>query len=539
MSVDNKVSVLIEQQFPDFMYEEGLTFIQFVKAYYEWMEESGNALDASKSLLDYQDLDTTLDQYLEYFHRELMGPIPREILADRRQLAKHIKDLYRSKGSEESYELLFRILFNEEINFYFPGEDILRASDGRWVEEVQVRLTPLTGDITYFIGYMMRGLTSGALGRVERLTAVNKGGLNFYDAIISHVSGTFVDGETVQNNDGSITAIIDNTIGKLQELTIVTGGKGHVVGDAVNILSVIGSGAQGVVTEVSNTSSLEFTLVDGGDGYRISSIEPGYPAGNPASGSVSVIGGPGSGAAFIVTEITPTSSANVSSDLIQSLQNVVLNTGPQFDSANTHTPPISASLASANITSTIASALTFSNVEFGIIKTIKTIDPGGGYTSLPTVQVIDAEIQSTLGGGYGANAIVTPSFANGGISKVDIDDSIITSYNKNALLTIVNTARANTFNATATANTTSVITFPGRYTDTKGFLSWNMRLQDNFYYQEFSYEIGTNQVINSYRKLVHSLLHPAGTLMFGRKRVYTTEVLPEMTANTFANTGAI
>ena len=62
-----------------------------------------------------------------------MADIPENMLTDKRLLLKRIKDLYTSKGSQKSYDLLFRILYNQDIDFYYPGEDILRASDGRWV----------------------------------------------------------------------------------------------------------------------------------------------------------------------------------------------------------------------------------------------------------------------------------------------------------------------------------------------------------------------------------------------------------------------
>ena len=104
MSIDEKTSLLIEQQFPDFVYEDGENLIQFVKAYYEWMEQTGNALDASKNLLNYQDLDNTLEQFIDYFYREVFNSVPNSLMVDDKLFLKHVKDLYFAKGTEEAFE---------------------------------------------------------------------------------------------------------------------------------------------------------------------------------------------------------------------------------------------------------------------------------------------------------------------------------------------------------------------------------------------------------------------------------------------------
>ena len=76
MTTYNKISALVQDQFPEFVTEEGPKLIAFTKAYYEWMEQSGNLADASKNILSYQDIDTTLDQYLQYFKTEILKNIP-------------------------------------------------------------------------------------------------------------------------------------------------------------------------------------------------------------------------------------------------------------------------------------------------------------------------------------------------------------------------------------------------------------------------------------------------------------------------------
>ena len=46
-----------------------------------------------------------------------------------------------------------------------------------------------------------------------------------------------------------------------------------------------------------------------------------------------------------------------------------------------------------------------------------------------------------------------------------------------------------------------------------------MRLQDNFYYQEYSYVLKSDNFLRKYRSFVNSILHPAGNKLFGTVRI--------------------
>src|ERR1700675_4962466 len=78
-------------------------FMDFVMAYYQWLEQSGNITQRSMILLDQRDIDQTLEQFLSYFQFEFLPSIPTTVLTDKRQLVKHIRDFYRARGSERSF----------------------------------------------------------------------------------------------------------------------------------------------------------------------------------------------------------------------------------------------------------------------------------------------------------------------------------------------------------------------------------------------------------------------------------------------------
>jgi hypothetical protein len=133
-------SSLIPNQLPDFVRSDYPTFIAFVEAYYEYLDNQGVDL---KSL---RDLDTTIDSFIQYFKRELAINLPAEITVDERFLLQHIKDQYLAKGSEGSFKLLFRLLYNKNVTVNYPGRQMLRASDGRWQQDVSIFVNVTLGD---------------------------------------------------------------------------------------------------------------------------------------------------------------------------------------------------------------------------------------------------------------------------------------------------------------------------------------------------------------------------------------------------------
>lgn len=357
MSTDLRVSTLVENQFPEFAREEGPKLVAFIKAYYEWMETTGQVIDASKNILNNQDIDHTVDQFIDYFSREVMCSIPQSVLADKRLLVKNIQDFYKVKGTENSYKLLFRILYNEEIDLYYPGQDILRVSDGRWqFEKILYLSEPTNGNIYDLGGQVITGLTSGATAKVDKVLSSLKNGVIVFECYISNISGNFIDTEIVRNSTGSISGAAVSDSGSIVRVVVDQSrtGTGHLSGDRVSFLSTSGTGANGYVISVSNT---------------------------------------------------------------------------------------------------------------------------------------------------------------GGILAVGVDNRG-NDYNRVDTLTIQNLDRVAN-NAFGYPITTAIVSNPGRYVGTKGFISWNNKIQDSNYYQEYSYVLRSENVISKYRELVKNLVHPSGNILFG------------------------
>jgi len=122
----------LDQIIPEHVRTENPELMAFVEAYYEWLQLPGNPASILNNLTEYRDLDRAADLFLEYLQREIATSIPENIRSDKRKLYKNVVDIYLSKGSTPSYQALFNLAFNDEIELFFPRVDILKPSDGKW-----------------------------------------------------------------------------------------------------------------------------------------------------------------------------------------------------------------------------------------------------------------------------------------------------------------------------------------------------------------------------------------------------------------------
>ena len=521
MAISKKVSTLVKNQLPDFIREDAPLFQKFVEGYYEFLEQGNNVIEVSRKLETYQDIDTSVDKYIEYIKRELLPSFPTTGLANTNILVKRAKDLYRSRGSEKSYQLLFRALYNEDITIYDPGDNILRASDGRWIQENSIRVgDPVLGNTDLLLGQNITGISSGSTAKVERITQTFESGFLVKEMFLSNIQGTFQDLERVRNSGNTVNATIYNITGPLVSVEVQDQGAGYQLGDSVTFTSPVAlTDAEGNVTDTDDRSAIRINLANGGSGYFANT--PISVAPNTQSSGV--------GAQAYIQSIKDTETISLNREKIASLRNVPLNvtgsvsnstTNTAFAALGANSSALNSNLATANCFSTLASALTFANVTVGTINAIYQTAFGSNYDPPPSVSAFEQEIRSMqlddgAGGIKGENATFTVNFIPGALRAVSVGTNKGSGFNKYEILTINNNDRVPTANATGIPEITGLRSYEGKYIDTKGFLSWNNRLQDNFFYQVYSYVIRSNNMVRQYKQFVDDLVHPVGTKLFG------------------------
>ena len=84
------------------------------------------------SIEEAMDIDTNEANYLELMQKEIAATIPRGVTVNKRNLYKQIIDFYRLRGSSDSIEIFFKILFNDFAEVEFPYDKVLIPSSGNW-----------------------------------------------------------------------------------------------------------------------------------------------------------------------------------------------------------------------------------------------------------------------------------------------------------------------------------------------------------------------------------------------------------------------
>jgi len=571
MAIEKFVSPFIPQQFPAFYKEEGPNFIAFLKAYYEWMENSQQTLQYARALLENSDIDTTEAEFIKYFKNTYLHSLPESIIADKRLLVKHILDLYRAKGTPRAYELLFRMLFNEDIEIYIPANFLFKPSDAEWdiPRYIEVSDSPY---LELLIGQQIYNSSRNSTAVVETVNKKIVGNRLIHTIYLSSVNGRFKYNEKILCS--AVPQItLDNAptiLGSLTAVAIENGGSGFSAGD---ILDVSGTGVSGkarVAAVRNENGKVQFNLINGGSGFSMNAVVTvatalylniannigtfsenetivssntsangtitfantsliqminfstglNFYVGDNVTGSngatatvVSVIGGGGTGATFQVGGLINKEILYVNTDKITNYINANLSLTWSFPKN-----PV------ANLTSVIADTLSFVTVEAGTIAYLSNINPGTGYSANPYVDVIESDVAGEglpdgLGGTKGHNADITTnvSEAQGVVVAAEVINSgygftpgdtvfLSTPGNEGVIVT-----------ASAVIELDGV--GDGYWKNNKSFLSDVMKIQDSYYYQDFSYDIVVNRMLNVYEKTVKDLIHPSGIALFGRFRI--------------------
>lgn len=144
---NKKIAGMLETQVPSHIREDYPLFMEFIKRYYEFMDQDSGAVGSLSKLLYNTDIDNMDDQFLIKLKQELALPLS-VAKQNSKVFSSNIKDFYLARGTEESFRILFRLLFNEEIIITYPREQILRASDGRWTQESFVTIDTVWGHLS-------------------------------------------------------------------------------------------------------------------------------------------------------------------------------------------------------------------------------------------------------------------------------------------------------------------------------------------------------------------------------------------------------
>lgn len=441
MSVsNNKTSLLISSQVPQFVKDDHETFVVFLEEYYKFLEQENQVQNELKNFQRNKDIDNAEGIYLEKLYDNFISLLPENVLADRTLILKHVKDFYRARGSEKSVRFLMRILFNKDVEFYYPKRDVLRASDGKWFVEKSVRVgdirvnnTSNTIAYTNFINKRITGQTSGATAIVETIDTYYDKGQLITELKLSNEYRSFVNGETIHcqyEEETGVRYLSANLFsGVVVSVNLLDGGSGYTEGVSVPVEGD-GTGAQVIISSTTKGSMSSIGVQAPGAGFRVND-------------SILIQGGGGTGAAAQVLQVDLSEKYHPNTyTLVGATINLETNT------------PIN-NVRYSNLVSSIVnplnhwvanSMLYYSFANCGPVQACFVTTEGNGYTTTPSMDIQSNTYIRSLG------ILGRMEIVDGGLNYVIGDEIIFT----NPIGCLGVGAKANVSNVAANGRITEV-----------------------------------------------------------------------------------
>lgn len=208
----SKIEALIPRQ----LVADAGGMIEFIKEYYRFMHEEQGPSYVINNILANKDVDTVVDAFISLVEKEIGAGFTTQLSADKTNLYKNIVQFYQAKGSVESFKLLFRLLYNTDIDVSFPKEKILVASDGRWIQQNSIFIEVTEGNPFDLFANIVDVVTTDRVVKVEveRIRRVEE--TAFYEIFITKDNNTLrvVTGSTIDQY--GVKATVVNSLNKYE-----------------------------------------------------------------------------------------------------------------------------------------------------------------------------------------------------------------------------------------------------------------------------------------------------------------------------------
>lgn len=274
----NYISPIIHARLPGFLASDYPSFLKFIKHYYDFLESNGNPLEILENFRERLEVNNEVDLYIDKIVAELGFDVSRPYIIPKKELVIHLRDFYLSRGSENSFKFLFKVLFNDSVQIEYPRDRLFTLSGATYTGNFYVFTTAVDEDTPEFqklidairdLNITIRGVSSNIVSGVEDIQIVVSKNKHFlkiqiYSALKNYLPYEGVIIEVASDPSIHIREYIMNTL----SIQVEQGGKGYRVGDRI---TSSGCGINGVATVASlATGSIQaLSIVSPGSGYAV------------------------------------------------------------------------------------------------------------------------------------------------------------------------------------------------------------------------------------------------------------------------------
>jgi hypothetical protein len=214
---------IVSKQIPEFAREDYPLFVAFVEAYYEYVDQY-----EKRNLTELRDIDQTLDSFIQFFKNELDIFGDTYTYINQKLLLRKVKQLFVAKGVEASYKFLFKLLYDKVAEISYPWDSVLKASDGKWQQEMSIFVDFTAGSPEVLVGnrISLAGTNISIKVFIERVKHIRA---NIWEVFINkNYYGDILVGYTI-NYNGTTGSIIPTTV----SYNVVQPSSGYKIGDLI------------------------------------------------------------------------------------------------------------------------------------------------------------------------------------------------------------------------------------------------------------------------------------------------------------------
>lgn len=299
----NPIAPIIIEKFPYFLKSDFKKLDRFLTHFYTFLEEQGNPLDVLERFYENSEANREVDQYIQKIVSELGFTIDQSISISHKELIHHLRDFYLSRGSANSFNFLFKILYGSEIEIYYPRTRLFIPSTSTYSSRYFIFTSARSSGTKEYYAILeqsrlfnvkVEGVASGEVAYVEEISQVYSKGVEYLKIQIDSKSKNFRPGEGIRIISDEARVRIIETVKPVLGFTITDSGQGYSVNDLI-IVNASSPSFIPVVPGIAHIGGIQeggidsISIISGGNGYAYGQtiLPQKLKRGNSLSGMVS------------------------------------------------------------------------------------------------------------------------------------------------------------------------------------------------------------------------------------------------------------
>lgn len=377
------ISPVVLDRIPAYIQDQYPQYVQFLTDYIGFLERDQGFLQILEDWRDNMEPSNNADPYIDKMLQDCGMYLQRPITVNKSTLLFFLRDFMLSRGSAQSFSMLFKFLFGVQCSVDYPADRMLWLSSAAYGETnyIYTKTSVWYGTSQYqyvldnaaSFGGSVTGSNSGVTTAVQSIQAIGYDGGFYLQIEILKPDAEFLPNDLITINVNGTT--ISESILPIATLEVVTPGAGYAQNDKVIVNGALTSG-QMLVDSTSKGGVTGLDIQAGGCGYAV------------GDNITADTGAYGSGFSGYVTAVDNTGSI----------------TGAQVDTAGYNYNTLPGLHVNRKTTSGCLASILPTSTAIGQINTIRTVVPYLGTGNLT------ASVVSSTGSGATFNVVKTTRF---------------------------------------------------------------------------------------------------------------------------------